>query len=86
MTTSLAQPDLVKTATASSLHVTYLSNCQLLTEMLSQNPKTLIQCNQVNVYIKNHWSFVSTGRLNLVRQGWSKMGTYVGKLVQNVNE
>ena len=54
--------------------------------MLSKNPKFLIQYNQVHVYMNNHWSFVSTGRLQLVRQGWKKMNAYVGKLIESVNE
>jgi len=52
--------------------------------MLKQNPKTLIQANQVNVYIKNHWIFLKAKRLQLVIEGYKKLQSYIAKLIQAI--
>lgn len=54
--------------------------------MLRQNTKTLIQANQVSVYINNHGSFVETERLHLVKEGYDKLASYIKKLIESVRE
>lgn len=50
--------------------------------MLKQNPKTLIQSNQVQVYMTNHAHFVESGKLNLVLEGYNKLESYIKRLIE----
>lgn len=50
--------------------------------MLKQNPKTLIQSNQVQVYMTNHDHFVESGKLNLVLEGYNKLESYIKRLIE----
>lgn len=54
--------------------------------MLKQNPKTLIQANQVSIYIKNHLKFAETDKMGLVLEGYQKLETYIKRLVEMCND
>ena len=44
----------------------YLEQANVLVSMLKQNPKTLIQSNQVKVYVTNHHNFLKSDKILLV--------------------
>tara|TARA_B110000285_G_C14939325_1_gene521212 strand:- start:381 stop:785 length:405 start_codon:yes stop_codon:yes gene_type:complete len=44
----------------------YLEQANILVNMLKQNPKTLIQSNQVKVYVTNHHNFLKSDKILLV--------------------
>ena len=41
--------------------------------MLSENKNTIIQTNQINVYIENHYNLLNTERIHLVIEYYKKI-------------
>ena len=50
--------------------------------MLKQNPKTLIQANQVQVYLDNHEQFAGANNLDCVLEGLKKLESYIQRLTE----
>lgn len=48
--------------------------------MLVQNPKTLIQSNQLKIYINKHQNFMKQSQMHLVFQGYQKLEQFISKL------
>ena len=44
--------------------------------MLSENKNTIIQTNQINVYIENHYNLLNTERIHLVIEYYSIFEIY----------
>lgn len=60
----------------------YLEQAQLLIDILKQNPKTLIQANQLSIYMHNHDSLIKKNQLGLVLQGYEKLEIYLKTLTK----
>lgn len=64
----------------------YLEQARILIEMLKASPKTLIQANQLSIYVKNHSSFAKSESIELVIQGYEKLATYIQSLIKTLSK
>ena len=66
------------------MNTQYLKEALTLIDMLQQNPRTLIQQNQVQTYVNYHYQFLKKNQIFLIIQGYEKLEGYIGKLLKGL--